>query len=76
MARQQDNVLACLQSVPGVGEVVATTFMLELYDPERFQRSEEVASYLGLAPMVRHNGKRKPLPVGYDRWDRPDCEVH
>ena len=71
MARQHDHVLRYLQSVPGVGEVVATTFMLELYDPERFHRSEEVASYLGLAPMVRHSGEKAPSgrlrPAGQTR---------
>lgn len=60
MARQHGDVLRCLQSVPGVGEVVATTFMLELFDPERFYRSEEVSSYLGLAPMVWHSGEKTP----------------
>jgi transposase len=71
MARQYGQVLTCLQSVPGVGEVVATTFMLELFDPERFQRAEEVSSYLGLAPMVRHSGEKTPSgrlrPVGQTR---------
>jgi len=71
MARQHGHVLTCLQSIPGVGEVVATTFMLELFDPERFQRAEEVTSYLGLAPMVRHSGEKTPSgrlrPVGQTR---------
>lgn len=71
MARQHGDVLRCLQSVPGVGEVVATTFMLELFDPERFHRAEEVSSYLGLAPMVRHSGEKTPSgrlrPVGQTR---------
>ena len=71
MARQQGNAVECLQSVPGVGEVVATTFILELFDPERFQRAEEVTSYLGLAPMVRHSGEKTPSgrlrPVGQTR---------
>jgi transposase len=60
-----------LQSVPGVGPTVATTFALELYRPHRFGRAEEVASYLGLAPMVRHSGGRTPsgrlVPVGQNR---------
>jgi transposase len=60
IARQHEKILACLQSVPGVGEVVATTFMLELFDPGRFHRAEEVTSYLGLAPMVRHSGEQTP----------------
>jgi len=71
MAQEHGDVLKCLQSVPGVGEVVATTFILELFDPERFRRAEEVASYLGLAPMVRHSGEKTPSgrlrPAGQTR---------
>jgi transposase len=71
MARQNSLVLACLQSVPGVGEVVARTFLLELFGPERFHRAEEVSSYLGLAPMVRHSGEKAPpgrlRPAGQTR---------
>jgi len=74
MVRQQplqSDVLECLQSIPGVGEVVARTFMLELFRPERFHRAEEVTSYLGLAPMVHHSGERSPAgrlrPVGQTR---------
>lgn len=48
----------CLQSIPGVGPVVATTFALELFRPERFDRPEEVTSYLGLAPVVRYSGNQ------------------
>lgn len=59
-ARQHGPVLSCLQSIPGVGEVVAGTFLMELFDPERFRRAEEVTSYLGLAPMVRHSGEKTP----------------
>lgn len=71
MSRQQGEALACLRSVPGVGEVVASAFVLELFDPERFERAEEVASYLGLAPMVHHSGEKTPSgrlrPVGQSR---------
>jgi len=70
LAKQQAHrkTIACLKSVPGVGPVVATTFLCELFRPERFARAEEVASYLGLAPMVRHSGEKTPsgrlVPVG------------
>ena len=44
---------------------------MELFRPERFGRAEEVASYLGLAPMVRHSGEKSPSgrlrPVGQRR---------
>jgi transposase len=64
-------VIKSLTSVPGVGKVVATTFHTELFRPERFNRGEEVASYLGLAPTVRHSGEKTPrgylVPVGQTR---------
>jgi transposase len=63
--------IACLQSVPGVGPTVATTFALELFRPDRFKRPEEVTCYLGLAPVVRHSGNKTPsgrlVPVGQTR---------
>ncbi|MEE9311453.1 MAG: IS110 family transposase, partial [Planctomycetota bacterium] len=45
-----------LTSISGVGEVVATNFIAELFSPERFNRQEEVTSYLRLAPIVRQSG--------------------
>jgi transposase len=64
-------VIRALTSVPGVGKVVATTFHTELFRPERFDRSEEVVSYLGLAPSVRQSGERSArgylAPVGQTR---------
>ena len=63
--------LSCLQSVPGVGRIVACSFLSELFRPERFQRGEEVAAYLGLAPFVRHSGEKSPAgrlcPTGHTR---------
>ncbi len=63
--------MACLQSVPGVGPVVATIFALELFRPERFKRPEEVVSYLGLVPVVRRSCNKTPsgrlVPVGQTR---------
>ena len=68
---QHRPVIKALTSVPGVGKVVATTFHTELFRPERFDRGEEIASYLGLAPSVRQSGERKSrvylVPVGQTR---------
>ena len=65
--RQFEN----LQTVPGVGPITAATFMLEVFDPSRFKRAEQVASYLGLAPTVRQSGesrgRAKLRPVGQKR---------
>jgi len=52
--------LKSLQSIPGVGQIVALAFTAEVYRPERFQRAEEVTSYLGLAPIVIQSGLSKP----------------
>lgn len=66
-----DQAMACLQSVPGVGRIVAATYHLEMFRPERFDRSEEVASYLGLAPFVHQSGassgRARLHPVGQTR---------
>ena len=57
--------LDSLQSIPGVGQIVALAFTAEVYRPERFQRAEELTSYLGLAPIVVQSGSSKPR--GYIR---------
>ncbi len=33
---------------------------MELFRPDRFKRPEEVARYLGLAPVVRQSGNKSP----------------
>lgn len=73
IAREQDEArrIAAMRSVPGVGEVVARSFAAEIYRPERFNRSEEVTAYLGLAPVIRQSGGSKGKaflhPVGQKR---------
>jgi transposase len=65
------GIVDCLQTVPGVGPVVASTFRFELFKPERFNRAQEVAGYLGLAPTVRQSGEGKNhgrlRPAGQER---------
>lgn len=66
-----DDRLRMLMTVPGIGPRAATTFLAEIFQPERFNRSEEISSYLGLAPMVHHSGEKTPpgrlRPVGQKR---------
>ncbi len=68
---KQSQSVRYLQTVPGVGPTTSTSFVLELFCPERFGRAEQVASYLGLAPMVHHSGVKTPrgrlIPVGQKR---------
>jgi transposase len=48
--------------------VVASTYALEIFRPDRFHHGDEVASYIGLAPMVHQSGEKTPRgrlrPVG------------
>jgi transposase len=69
--RLSHSRMSYLKSVPGVGSVVATSFALELFRPERFKNADQVSSYLGLAPMVRQSGLKRSsgrlVPVGQSR---------
>ena len=49
-----------LRQVSGVGAITALAFRLTIDDAERFQRSRDVGSYLGLVPASRQSGKRDP----------------
>lgn len=57
-----------LQTVPGVGPITSATFRAELFSPERFERSEKLTSFIGLAPVVSqsgdHKGKCRLVPCG------------
>lgn len=48
-----------MQSHPGVGRTVAMEFETEIYRPERFETSRQVANYIGLAPLTRSSGETR-----------------
>lgn len=50
-----------LMTQPGVGPVVALAFVLTLGPVERFRRSKQVVSYLGLNPREHSSGGRQRL---------------
>jgi transposase len=71
LMRQQEEdhkSVQYMKTIPGVGDVTATKFRLELFRPERFNSAEEVTSYVGLAPMDRRtgeqNGRASLTPAG------------
>ncbi len=47
---------AHLQTIVGVGPLTALAFVLVLFDPARFEKSRDVAAYLGLIPARRESG--------------------
>jgi len=67
LADKRIEQLACrypettvLRQVPGVGPLIATTFVLTVGDPSRFKESRQMGPYLGLVPKTRDSGERSP----------------
>lgn len=56
LARRDPICRNILMTAPGVGAITALAFKSVIDDPARFQRSEEVGAYLGLAPKRHQSG--------------------
>ena len=48
-----------LRTIPGVGAVVAMSFLAEIDDPKRFKKSRSVGAYLGMTPKQYSSGESK-----------------
>ena len=58
---QQNAAAVLLRTHPGVGPVSSLAFVLTLGPVERFQRSQQVVSYLGLNPREHSSGGKQRL---------------
>ena len=58
---EQCRPARCLMEQPGVGPVTALMFVLTIGPVERFRRSKQVVSYLGLNPRESSSGGRQRL---------------
>ena len=57
-----------LRTIPGVGEVTALTWALEIGDPHRFRSEDRAMSYCGLVtPLQESAGKRYRQPLSKKR---------
>lgn len=45
------------QSHPGVGRLTAMNFLLEIYEPQRFEVARQLSTYLGLVPRIHQSGE-------------------
>lgn len=52
----QNEVCRRFMGIPGVGPLCALTFYAVISDPNRFSRSADVGSYLGLTPRIDQSG--------------------
>ena len=54
----EEPICRLLMTMPGVGPVVALTFVSAIDDPERFRRSKDVGPWAGLTPGRNQSGER------------------
>jgi transposase len=57
MSNQKYPETERLQQVRGVGPITSLTYVLTLEKPERFEKSRDVGSYLGLVPRQDESGE-------------------
>lgn len=60
LADQRYPATKLLRQIPGVGPVIALSFVLTLEDPRRVADSRQVGPYLGLVPRTHDSGKSSP----------------
>jgi transposase len=66
-----DQRVERLASIPGVGEITALTWALEIGDPQRFSSSAKVMSYCGLTSALRSSAdkqQRGPISKQRNQW--------
>ena len=60
MAKEMYPETALLKQVKGVGDLIATAYVLTLEDPHRFRKSRDAGCFLGLQPGRRNSGESEP----------------
>jgi transposase len=51
---------ALLKQIKGVGNLIATTYVLTIEDPHRFRKSRDAGCFVGLQPGRRNSGESEP----------------
>lgn len=67
----KDADIQLMETIPGVGHVVATVIKAEVGDLGRFRSPDTLASYAGLAPVVRQSGEGKGHFGGMSKQGNP-----
>jgi len=58
LAEKYRERVGLLTQIPGIGIFTAMAILIELQDIERFQRADQLASFLGLTPSQHSSGER------------------
>jgi transposase len=56
-ARAGSKEAELLETIPGVGPILALTILAEIGDVERFHSAKHLSSYAGLVPSTRQSGE-------------------
>lgn len=56
--KQLQNYMSYLQSIPGIGFVVAISILGHIGDPQHLHNERELASFVGLVPKERSSGAK------------------
>lgn len=60
MAQERYPETALLKQVKGVGDLMATAYVLTIEDPHRFRKSRDAGCFVGLQPGRRNSGESAP----------------
>jgi len=60
MIKERYPETALLKQVKGVGNLIATTYVLTIEDPQRFRKSRDAGCFVGLQPGRRNSGESEP----------------
>ena len=60
MAKTVYPEVELLKQVNGVGDLIATTYVLTIEDPHRFRKSRDAGCFVGLQPGRRNSGDSEP----------------
>jgi transposase len=60
MTKERYPETARLKQVKGVGDLIATTYVLTIEDPQRFRKSRDAGCFVGLQPGRRNSGQSEP----------------
>jgi transposase len=61
LSRQQQykETIKLLRTIPGIGQIAALLFAVEIGDINRFKRVEQLCDFVGLVPRIHQSGERE-----------------
>lgn len=60
LCKERYPITQIFQTIQGIGEITALSYALTLDEPDRFEKSRDVAPYLGLTPRKSQSGDSDP----------------